>query len=149
MNVMQRFNAKWRKDPVTGCHVWTKGRKEKGYAQFWDGRNVRAHRWLYQRAHKLTDEQMPELLMHICDNPPCVNERHLMPGTHEENMADRREKQREARGLRNGAARLSDEIVSEIRKLGARGGFTQKAIGQKLGVSRAHVGSILRGEYRV
>jgi DNA-binding XRE family transcriptional regulator len=75
----------------------------------------------------------------------CLNGRHLFLGTHLENMADRNQKDRQARGERVGTAVLTDRKATQIRSLYAAGGFTQKELAEVYGVSRVAVSCILRG----
>lgn len=68
-----------------GCHICTSHSKDKdGYIKinrdgFW-----RLHRWIHW---KNTGEK-PEVVMHTCDNPSCINPEHLKSGTHKENIRD-------------------------------------------------------------
>jgi hypothetical protein len=75
------------------CHHWT-GTMVNGYGQFSaKGKDLGAHRWIlgHLRGEPLgPDEQA----LHHCDNPPCVNERHLYVGDHAQNMRDRTERDR-------------------------------------------------------
>jgi len=75
-----------RTDP-TACWVWS-GRTDKdGYGTLRIGTSmVRAHRFSYELHHGPTNL----LVRHSCDNAPCVNPAHLQPGTHLDNMADRK-----------------------------------------------------------
>lgn len=43
-----------------------------------------------------------DVIMHSCDNPCCVNPKHLKKGTHDTNNKDRQSKGRCARGINNG-----------------------------------------------
>lgn len=63
------------------------------------GRRVGAHRWAWEQAHGPIPVGM--VVMHGCDNPPCVNVAHLSLGTQMENIADRVRKGRSARGACN------------------------------------------------
>ena len=56
-----------------------------------------------------------KIIMHICDNPRCINPEHLKEGTWKENMIDRDQKKRNAYGEKNGEAKLSKEDVMKIR----------------------------------
>lgn len=79
-----------------GCVVWT-GARSGGYGSLCiKGKTYRAHRLVWM----INEGPIPAgfCVMHLCDNPPCVNPNHLKLGTHKENMQDR-----DAKG-RNGYA---------------------------------------------
>lgn len=50
------------------------------------GKSVKAHRLSYEHFKGPIPAGM--LIMHSCDNPPCVNPRHLSLGTHKTNAQD-------------------------------------------------------------
>ena len=82
---MERF---WAKVDKSGdCWLWTASKTKEGYGYFrFDGAMRKAHRmsWL------LTNGEIPEgmLVCHTCDNPSCVNPKHLWLGTNRDNMDD-------------------------------------------------------------
>ncbi len=92
----------------------------QGYLDEWgygsikrEGKTHRAHRYVYS---KLTGEDITDkVLRHTCDNPACCNPKHLIPGTHDDNVQDRVEKGRSAVGVDNGRTKLTEEIVLDIR----------------------------------
>lgn len=94
-----------------GCWNWKGGLKNNGYGKFWvDEKHKYAHivsYWLY-----IGEVEEGKIVMHICDNPACVNPSHLKTGTHADNMRDRDSKGR----CRGGVKQLSVEQVVEIRK---------------------------------
>ena len=66
------------------CWIWG-GAKTNGYGRFTvDGRLLMAYRWFYE----YTIGPIPDGLVidHLCNNPPCVNTRHLKPCTQRENV---------------------------------------------------------------
>jgi hypothetical protein len=86
-------------------------------------------------AFELTRSPIPPdlLVLHWCDNKKCCRPNHLFLGTHADNMTDRNRKQRQARGSRHGAAKLTEKQVIEIREL-RRNALTQQAIAVRFGV---------------
>ena len=83
---MERFWSKVKKTPE--CWLWTAYRDNKGYGEFGLDRKVhKAHRVAYL----LTYGAIPEgaHILHSCDNPQCVNPKHLRAGTRKDNMQDK------------------------------------------------------------
>jgi len=103
--------AFWRKTEKTRtCWIWTGAKLPAGYGNFHArGKRVYAHRFSYE-LHK---GPIPEGLyvIHKCDNPPCVNPKHLRIGTATENMHDMRRKKRGAPW-----AKLNKQKVRYIRQ---------------------------------
>jgi hypothetical protein len=97
-----RFWAKVLK--TDDCWLWTGAlsRRNCGYGRLrFKGRMVAAHRLSWQ----LTQGQIPRGLhvLHLCDEPQCVNPSHLFLGTQSENNRDMAEKGR-ARNIYIGAS---------------------------------------------
>lgn len=68
-----------------GCWLWTGSLKGNGYGSFaWDGKTQHPHRVSYE----LFVGPIPEGMQidHICNNPRCVNPRHLSPAWPVENL---------------------------------------------------------------
>jgi len=130
------------KDPFSGCWNWTRGKDKDGYGKIKvEGRSLRAHRVSYQ----VFKGEFPENLqtLHSCDNPSCCNPDHLWVGSNADNMADRDNKGRTARGERNGGGgKLKEEevrlILSDTRRTGL--------VAEDFGVSIALVYKIRTGE---
>jgi hypothetical protein len=99
-----------------------KGYKDKaGYGQRRIGSKMyKAHRLAYCKAHNLDIKAIDGLVvMHTCDNPPCVNPEHLRLGTHQDNMDDMAKKGRRKQvvGEEHGKAKLTSEDVLRIREM--------------------------------
>lgn len=98
-----------------GCHPWNGARYRTGYGQ------IRINKKLYQShrvAYLIEYGFLPPLLRHTCDNPSCVNPRHLVPGTNADNSRDMIERDRAANqeGANNGNVKLTDDDVRDIRE---------------------------------
>jgi hypothetical protein len=87
------------------------GRRKGGYAVARvAGKPVSLHRLAYEWSHGPIPDG--HVVMHVCDNPSCINPSHLRAGTQRENIADREAKGRgrvpvRARGSWTGKIRSS------------------------------------------
>lgn len=102
---------------MTPCVEWPLSRDSDGYAVIKNGgAYYRVHRLFYALKHGPIGAGM--VVRHTCDNRGCVNEAHWVLGTHAENMADMKAKDRHARGERMPTAKLTDAAVRAIRSSG-------------------------------
>lgn len=79
------------------------------------------------------------LVCHRCDNPPCVRPDHLFLGTARDNTHDAMRKGRLAHGERQGLAKLTAEIVAEIRAAEFDGFGFYRRLGRRYGVNDATI----------
>lgn len=89
----KRFWSKVKK-VRNNCWEWQAARTEYGYGVLgYKGRTIRAHRRSWEMAHK---RRIPpgRMVLHRCDNPPCVNPAHLFLGTAKDNSIDMTQKGR-------------------------------------------------------
>lgn len=131
----------WSKVDASGgpdaCWVWTGPRWRTGYAQIWVvDRQVLVHRFAWALEHG--DIPPGRQALHRCDNPACVNVRHLFLGTQADNMQDRSAKGRVRQGRRLTAEQVRD--IRELREVGA----TLEAIGDLYGISASNVCQVVR-----
>lgn len=155
------------------CWVWAPGPVQKfGYGSFWIGtKSIGAHRASFM-LFKATGE-LPEVVMHKCDNPICVNPRHLTAGTAAENVWDCEAKGRTAKGEKSGrythpektargskhgrttkpwktargekcgVSRFTNEMIFDIRKRAAEG-VKQSYLAKEYGTTKAHLNRIVK-----
>lgn len=146
----KRFWSHVDKSPrEDGCWLWTAYRDKDGYGQTTLNRvNTRSHRASYLFANGAFDFKLE--VLHKCDNPQCVNPEHLFLGTQQNNMDDMFSKGRanKSRGESHVNHVLTDAQVIEIVRLYAQGGVFQHELASRFGVSRSHVGAIVRAEKR-
>ena len=103
------------------CWNWTRG-TNKGYGVISvpGGRKRQAHvvAWELYCGQKLPEGKV---VRHTCDNPLCTNPAHLLLGTHAENVADKVNRGRQAKGESHGLTTLTEVKVRQIRALYAAG----------------------------
>lgn len=150
---VERFWAKVNQNgpvirPELGpCWVWT------AYVNSWNqpmlsvrGKGQLASRFAYTLVH---GEIPPRLfVLHHCDNARCVRPEHLYLGDHARNMADMKERGRAASHERQGAAKLTESQVAEIRSvLRGRARFENgeaSELARRFGVSVSQIGRVAR-----
>lgn len=81
-----------------------------------------------------------------CHNRLCYNPRHLSWRTRAENSADRNRDGTDARGEKNGRAKLTEEQVVQIYDLAWHSGREQRSIGEQFGVAWSTVQKIKHGK---
>lgn len=141
--LIKRFLIKISPENENGCMEWLGWKNSGGYGKFSIYKKyITAHRfsYLYFIGH-LPDEMC---VCHHCDNPGCVNPKHLFLGTRSENMKDMANKGRhpnkkgipltiDNRGSNHVFAKLDEAKVKDI----------------KIKLSKGIKGSIIAREYGV
>lgn len=163
------YNEFWDWVDVRGqddCWEWTRARvppankhlQIEGYGCLFDptkpDRSQRgAHVVAWEKHNKAS--VMPGVhVRHTCDNPPCCNPHHLVLGRALENQRDRRSRGRHGpqfvpneKGSQRYNAKLTDDIVREIRRMKREEGIGAPTITKRLGniCSVATVDKVLAG----
>jgi len=140
---IQRFWAKVDKSgSEDACWIWTGSCFHDGYGQFGIEKTmVRAHRWVW----KLINGDIPDgmFICHYCDTPSCVNPRHLFAGTPQENTRDMLKKGRANSPTGEGNAKLTLQIVNEIRYRHTKERLTNRELGEIYGVNGSQISKII------
>lgn len=129
------------------CWLWTGSKTNAGYGQLMINRRPQlAHRLSYLMVAGQLDGDKE--VMHICDNPLCVNPGHLVLDTHQANILDAFAKGIMKSGEESPNAKLTDSQVTEIRKKAAEGTDTYEEIAEEFGINKDYVSAIVRWKKR-
>lgn len=127
-----------------GCIEWVSGRDTDGYALTgWYGHTFRVSRLVYTEL--VGDLGSSDVVMHTCDNPPCVNVDHLVRGSQADNAYDRDSKGRGSAGERHYGAKLNWYLAQDIREL-HRSGRSFASIAREYGLGETTVAGVCKGE---
>lgn len=114
--IEERFWEKVKKTET--CWEWI-GLKQKnrGYGKIWI--NKKKCEGAHRLSLKIHGKFLPPhcVVMHLCDNPSCVNPDHLQVGTHRDNQIDKVIKGRHAKGEKQGHSSLSEIEVKAMKHL--------------------------------
>ncbi len=130
------------------CWQWTGSTDSKGYGKFYMKNGDKELYLIATRVvYFLVTSQDPEdlCILHSCDNPRCCNPAHLRLGTHQDNVVDMLDKERNKRGANDANAKLSDIDVYFMREMWISRLFTQRVIASKYEVSGSVVCHIVNG----
>ena len=135
---------------MSECVEHTQKGRDMGYgSSSVNGVQVSLHRLAYWESKGISLEAIRGLLVsHTCDNPRCINPEHLLIGTHQDNSNDMTSRGRQAKGEKQGSAKLTEEYVKFIREKYVRysSQWGTVALARMLGVSQATVQYVTSGE---
>lgn len=133
------------------CILWIRGTQGSGYGSFPEA--SRKFSLAHRRAYEINNAPIPDHLfvLHSCDNPRCVNPKHLRLGTHLDNVKDMISKSRNPyfgqKGEKHPKAKLNRNQVDEILSKYQLGNTTQKALAEEYRISFQHVSELVKGHH--
>lgn len=150
----ERFWPKVDKQDSDECWNWKGFLDRDGYGQISAGgvgsAMLKAHRYSYELHYGINPGD--KVVLHICDNPSCVNPAHLRMGTPSDNMKDCWDKGRSALrpsmpGASHPLSTLTPEAAMQIRNAYETRDITQKELAEEFGVSKGNVYYVLTGKH--
>lgn len=149
---IDRFWSKTETMP-SGCIEWRgmlNSREPYGICGIRDGQKqirVLAHRIAHHLATGADILKNPDTIVrHKCDNPACVNPDHLDVGSHLDNVRDRVDRHRSARGEANGRSKFTEETVRIIRHVVGAGVMSAGDVARVAGVDPKAIRNIISGK---
>lgn len=143
-SVEERFYAKTRQADG-GCLQWIASRTTFGHGQFFfEGRTHRAHRvaWTLHTGDRLTASQV---ILHLCDNPPCVAIEHLVLGTNSQNISEMHAKGRASLYRKTV---YGDDVIALARRMHEEK-YSYADIAAETGIHENYVWAVVQGRRRV
>ncbi len=129
-------------DDLDACMEWTAGINYYNYSQFTiGGTHYLGHRFIYECFNGPVDFDLV-VRHYVCNNPSCVNPKHLKIGTQKENIEDMMLAGRQSKNTEY----LNKKQVLEIKEL-LDSGVKIKIIAEKFNIHIQSVSNIRRGNY--
>lgn len=141
---IERFWSKVRPNHATGCLEYDGTPNAKGYMAYGaDHAQEAAHRYAWMTAYGPIPKGL--MVLHSCDNPPCVNPAHLFLGTNRDNMRDMVQKDRAARADRNPNVKLTWDEVQQLRADSET--CSVRELARRYGVHHSTAWGVARGKW--
>lgn len=132
-------------DQDSGSWIWTGCQYSNGYGLIgYNGKNVLIHRLIYELFVGSIPKNM--CVCHINDVKLDISPQNLFLGTAQDNITDKVNKGRQARGEKHGNSKLTELKVLEIRSLYSMGNYSHRELGKMFGVDRVTVRGITTGK---
>jgi len=97
-----------------------------------------------QETHEIPEDKR---ILHSCDCPACVNPSHLHIGTQSQNIQERNERGRTARGEQASKAKLTEVQVLEIRERYKNEKISFAKLGREYKVSASAISTIIKRKF--
>lgn len=144
LSIEDRFWQKVDKKDDNGCWNWVGAINGNGYGCFGINKKlIGSHRFSYQIHFGEIPDGM--LICHHCDNPLCINPKHLFLGTSKDNSQDAVMKGRTNHSENHPKAKLSNNDVILIRKMYTQG-VPRIELSALFGVMRPEIYKLLNGQ---
>ena len=143
--ILQKFESLTVWEPNLGCQIWIGGCTNFGYGCIRIARrNWSTHRVAYFLHYGIFDPSF--WVCHHCDNPPCINPRHLFLGRGKDNIWDKIRKGRErwAHGEAHYSTRMTAQDIRRVFEM-RNEGLTQQKIANDFGLTQPAIQAILCG----
>lgn len=138
--VLARLSPKFDKRGEDDCWPWLAGKAGTGYGMFWlNGKMQPAHRVVYIALGGV----ITRTIRHTCDNPACVNPKHMLQGTQADNIQDAVDRARFPVGTSRKNTKLTKAQVREIKA--AKGSKNVEAVARLYSVTKFAVYAIWQG----
>jgi hypothetical protein len=137
---MERFWSKVNKNGANECWEWI-ACKCHGYGYIvFEGKSVRAHRlsWIFEFGPIPKDK----IVCHSCDNPACVNPKHLFLGSWKDNSQDAHKKGRTKNEFI--PHKLTESDVLAIRKKYIPYKYSCRKLAQEYSVAHSMIWLIIK-----
>jgi hypothetical protein len=126
------------------CLPWPYARYPNGYgAVVVDGRMTTANRAVCKMRYGPAPTPEHEAA-HTCGNRACVNPSHLRWATPLENHDDQKRAGTAIRGQRQGSAKITEELVRDLRARNSSASL--RVLAAEYGISKSQVSRIVRGQ---
>ena len=143
--IIDRFESRYLREGDDECWPWIAGKTPKGYGRATGGGfELPAHRLsylLYVGPIPKGEGYHGTCVLHKCDNPPCINPKHLFLGSAHDNMKDMVAKKRHMHGSKNKLHKLTEEVARSIRE----DTRPRIVVAREHGIARNTVARIQRG----
>jgi hypothetical protein len=126
------------------CWLWTGYTRKDGYGSITINY---IPTFVHRVAFELWKQLIPDgfVVRHTCDIRNCINPNHLEIGTQQDNINDKVERNRQAKGITHGSVKLTEDEVREIKVL-LGFGITRRKLASEYNVSKGCIDFISSGK---
>lgn len=142
---IEKFMQKVLINKDTGCWEWQRAKLRGGYGNLRvDGKYWQAHRYSYQLFFGIPVDGFD--VCHKCDNPSCVNPKHLFLGNDLSNARDKVNKNRQTKGEQHPHHKMTLSDVVYMRAIYSYGTTSMRKLAKLFGISYSETNAILNNK---